>query len=44
MNKSVWIVIMASAMIVGCSTVGGTLKGAGEDLSRAGEYIRGVGK
>ena len=32
------------AVLTGCSTVGGTLQGAGEDLNYAGQYIRKVGK
>lgn len=41
--KSFFIMIVF-AMLAGCSTVGGTLQGAGEDLNRAGQYIRNVGK
>ena len=32
------------AVLTGCSTVGGTLQGAGEDLNYAGQYIKKVGK
>jgi len=28
------------AVLVGCGTVGGAISGAGQDLSRAGEWIR----
>ena len=30
--------------LVGCGTIGGALDGAGDDLSTAGEYIKGLGK
>jgi hypothetical protein len=30
--------------LIGCGTVGGAMKGAGDDLNRAGEYIKNVGK
>jgi predicted small secreted protein len=40
--KSVIIgaVVAVSAVLSGCGTVGGAVQGAGEDLSRAGEWIR----
>lgn len=33
-------VLSASMVLTGCGTVGGAMQGAGEDLSRAGEWIR----
>lgn len=30
--------------LTACSTIGGAMQGAGEDLNRAGEYVRSVGK
>ena len=35
--------LIASLLLItvtGCGTVGGTVSGAGQDLSRAGEWIR----
>jgi predicted small secreted protein len=32
--------VAAAAMLVGCGTVGGAISGAGQDLSKAGEWIR----
>jgi predicted small secreted protein len=29
-----------STSLVGCGTIGGTISGAGEDLSKAGEWIK----
>jgi predicted small secreted protein len=29
-----------SMMLVGCGTIGGTVAGAGEDLTKAGEWIK----
>jgi predicted small secreted protein len=31
-------------LLVGCGTVGGAMQGAAEDLNRAGNYIKNVGK
>lgn len=45
MNKIKVIFLSVSLITLSaCSTVGGTLQGAGEDLERAGQYIRNVGK
>ena len=33
-------VLSVSAVLSGCGTVGGAMQGAGEDLSRAGEWVR----
>ena len=30
----------AVAMLVGCGTVGGAISGAGQDLTKAGEWVR----
>jgi predicted small secreted protein len=37
-------VILTSFLVLGCSTLGGAMQGAGEDLGRAGEYVRGIGR
>jgi hypothetical protein len=37
--KAFGIVVMALALVA-CGTVGGALKGAGQDLDRAGEWIQ----
>lgn len=34
------VVLAATTVLSGCGTVGGAVQGAGEDLSRAGEWIR----
>ena len=34
------IVSMALITVSGCGTMGGAVSGAGQDLSRAGEWIR----
>lgn len=38
------IAISLSVLLTACGTFGGAMQGAGEDLNRAGEYIRNVGK
>ena len=40
MNK--WLAFLLCAMIVlpGCGTLGGAVSGAGEDLQRAGSWIK----
>lgn len=37
-------VMMSLLSLVGCGTLGGAMQGAGEDLNRAGDYIRKAGK
>lgn len=37
-------VMVCMLSLSACGTIGGAMKGAGEDFSRAGEYIRSVGK
>jgi predicted small secreted protein len=34
------LAILVSFALTGCGTVGGAISGAGEDLSKAGEWIR----
>lgn len=41
--KRIFVMIFALS-VVGCGTVGGAMQGAGDDLGRAGEYIKNVGK
>jgi predicted small secreted protein len=38
------IALFTVVVLTGCGTLGGAMSGAGDDLNRAGEYIRGVGK
>lgn len=38
------VMICVALSLVGCGTVGGAMQGAGEDLGRAGNYIKNVGK
>jgi predicted small secreted protein len=33
-------VIFTAIILAGCGTVGGAVSGAGDDLSKAGEWIR----
>jgi predicted small secreted protein len=32
--------IIVALMLAGCGTIGGAVSGAGQDLSKAGEWIR----
>jgi predicted small secreted protein len=32
------------AVLTGCSTVGGAMQGAGQDLNQVGQYIKTIGK
>ena len=32
--------VLVSLTLIGCGTVGGAVSGAGQDLSKAGEWIR----
>lgn len=34
------LLVLSSLSLTGCSTVGGAVKGAGQDLTRAGEWIQ----
>jgi predicted small secreted protein len=38
--KHVIFAVLISTVLVGCGTIGGAVSGAGQDLSRAGEWIR----
>lgn len=38
------VTMMVMVLSTGCSTLGGAIQGAGEDLNRAGEYVRGIGR
>ena len=38
--KSLFVVLFTSSLLVGCGTLGGAISGAGEDLSRAGNWIK----
>lgn len=39
------IILLCSLIVLsGCGTLGGAMQGAGEDLNRAGDYIRKAGK
>ena len=37
------ILILATVSLTACGTIGGAVSGAGEDLSKAGNYIKKVG-
>ena len=37
-------IVLLSFSLSACGTLGGAMSGAGDDLNRAGEYIRSVGK
>lgn len=40
-----YLFVMACIVsLFGCGTVGGAMQGAGEDLNRAGNYVKSVGK
>lgn len=34
------VMVLVSMSLVGCGTLGGAVQGAGEDLQKAGEWIR----
>ena len=36
----VLLAILTSLTLVGCGTLGGAVSGAGEDMKRAGEWIK----
>ena len=38
------MILLMSLSVTACGTLGGAMQGAGEDLNKAGEYIRTVGK
>ena len=35
-----FLAILVSLSLVGCGTVGGAVSGAGQDLSKAGDWIK----
>ena len=37
------ILVLAPLSLAACGTIGGAVSGAGEDLGRAGQYIKKVG-
>jgi predicted small secreted protein len=37
------ILILVATMLTACGTVGGAIEGAGQDLNKAGQYIKKVG-
>lgn len=34
------VIILLAACVTGCGTIGGAVSGAGQDLSKAGEWIK----
>jgi len=38
--KQLFVVFAMAAMLTGCGTLGGAVSGAGQDLSKAGEWIK----
>ena len=38
------VVFSALFLLTGCGTIGGAVDGAGDDLNRAGKYIKDIGK
>ena len=40
---SFFVCIIASSTLTGCGTVGGAVDGAGDDLKKAGKWIKTVG-
>ena len=38
------LIFVALFFITGCGTIGGAVDGAGDDLNRAGKYIKNIGK
>ena len=36
-------IMVVLAVLTGCGTVGGAMEGAGQDLNKAGQYIKKVG-
>jgi hypothetical protein len=37
--KTLFVILLA-VTLAGCGTIGGTISGAGKDLSRAGDWIQ----
>jgi predicted small secreted protein len=40
MKGSLVLVAMVAALLTGCGTIGGAMSGAGQDLSKAGEWVK----
>jgi len=38
--KHLIFVMLVSTILVGCGTIGGAVSGAGQDLTKAGEWIQ----
>jgi predicted small secreted protein len=38
------MILLVSLSVTACGTLGGAMQGAGEDLNKAGQYVRSVGK
>lgn len=38
--KRVFVIMALTALLTACGTVGGAVSGAGQDLSKAGDWIR----
>lgn len=38
------MILLLSLSVTACGTLGGAMQGAGEDLNKAGQYVRSVGK
>jgi predicted small secreted protein len=38
--KFVFLTLIMSSLLAGCGTLGGMVDGAGEDLNRAGKWIK----
>ena len=37
------MIILTTVVLTACGTVGGAIEGAGQDLNKAGQYIKKVG-
>jgi len=40
MIKHLVFAVLVSTILVGCGTIGGAVSGAGQDLTKAGDWIR----
>jgi predicted small secreted protein len=40
MKGSLVLVVIVAALLTACGTLGGAVSGAGQDLSKAGDWIR----
>lgn len=38
--RNLAVVVVLSGVLTGCGTLGGAISGAGEDLSKAGQWIK----